>query len=300
MFMRWIASVIGQPCGHLRGLGRKDLPLDLGRAMSIGSGASGGGRHLFGQPKTRGMGFTCLGPTRWGGEHVQPGGIMARGYRCRSGGRVAMQPASSASFWRSIGLLRGRIDSVIQRLIEFVLRPANIPYGLALAAALPPDWPVYQQLFRHHADCQPGRLDRLARGPGPVPGDDRTMIRDRGGGSRRVECGSLAHMLAIAQTLHSLPPSRWQMPPDDLAETGLSFLPRPHPAGRSLGGAVERGAKHRLHQPGAPGSLSRAVCGGWRSGFNFLGDACAMQQTPMATDPDDPGTRANHRADHPD
>jgi len=45
------------------------------------------------------------------------------------------------------GYFGGRIDSLIQRLIEFVLSLPTIPIWLALAAALPPYWPIYQQYF---------------------------------------------------------------------------------------------------------------------------------------------------------
>jgi peptide/nickel transport system permease protein len=45
------------------------------------------------------------------------------------------------------GYYGGRIDAVIQRLIEFVLSLPTIPIWLALAAALPPGWPIYQQYF---------------------------------------------------------------------------------------------------------------------------------------------------------
>ena len=45
------------------------------------------------------------------------------------------------------GYYGGRVDVVIQRLIEFVLSLPTIPIWLALAASLPPSWPIYLQYF---------------------------------------------------------------------------------------------------------------------------------------------------------
>ena len=45
------------------------------------------------------------------------------------------------------GYYGGRIDTFIQRIIEFVRSIPNIPLWMALSAALPPDWPVIRIYF---------------------------------------------------------------------------------------------------------------------------------------------------------
>ncbi len=45
------------------------------------------------------------------------------------------------------GYYGGYVDMVIQRLIEFLLAIPQIPFWLALAAALPPDWPIVRVYF---------------------------------------------------------------------------------------------------------------------------------------------------------
>jgi peptide/nickel transport system permease protein len=45
------------------------------------------------------------------------------------------------------GFYGGAVDMIIQRLIEFLLAIPRIPFWLALAAALPPDWPIIKIYF---------------------------------------------------------------------------------------------------------------------------------------------------------
>ncbi|MBN2005155.1 MAG: ABC transporter permease [Anaerolineae bacterium] len=45
------------------------------------------------------------------------------------------------------GYYGGRVDTIIQRVIEFVRTIPNIPLWMALSAALPPDWPVIRMYF---------------------------------------------------------------------------------------------------------------------------------------------------------
>ncbi len=45
------------------------------------------------------------------------------------------------------GYYGGRIDTVIQRVIEFIRTIPTIPLWMALSAALPPDWPVVRMYF---------------------------------------------------------------------------------------------------------------------------------------------------------
>lgn len=45
------------------------------------------------------------------------------------------------------GYYGGRVDTIIQRVIEFIRTIPNIPLWMALSAALPPDWPVLRMYF---------------------------------------------------------------------------------------------------------------------------------------------------------
>ena len=68
------------------------------------------------------------------------------------------------------GYFGGRIDWVIQRVIEFIISLPTIPIWLALAAALPKNWSPLRHLLLHHAHHLADRLDRAgARGARPLP-----------------------------------------------------------------------------------------------------------------------------------
>ena len=51
------------------------------------------------------------------------------------------------------GYYGGRVDTVIQRMIEFLRSMPTIPLWMGLAAAIPLTWPPLARLFRHHRSC---------------------------------------------------------------------------------------------------------------------------------------------------
>ena len=123
------------------------------------------------------------------------------------------------------GYYGGRIDSVIQRLIEFVLSLPTIPIWLALAAALPPSWPIYQQYFVITLIVSLvgwTELGRVVRGRFLAMKNDDFVIAARldGASERRI---IFRHMLP-SLTSHIIASLTLAIPLMILAETGLSFL----------------------------------------------------------------------------
>ncbi|MFY0634164.1 MAG: ABC transporter permease [Vannielia sp.] len=123
------------------------------------------------------------------------------------------------------GYYGGRIDTVIQRLIEFVLSLPTIPIWLALAAALPPSWPIYQQYFVITLIVSLvgwTELGRVVRGRFLAMKHDDFVIAARldGASERRI---IFRHMLP-SLTSHIIASLTLAIPLMILAETGLSFL----------------------------------------------------------------------------
>lgn len=123
------------------------------------------------------------------------------------------------------GYYGGRIDAVIQRLIEFVLSLPTIPIWLALAAALPPDWPIYQQYFVITLIVSLvgwTELGRVVRGRFLAMKNDDFVIAARldGASERRI---IFRHMLPSLSS-HIIASLTLAIPLMILAETGLSFL----------------------------------------------------------------------------
>ncbi|MAQ84229.1 MAG: peptide ABC transporter permease [Maritimibacter sp.] len=123
------------------------------------------------------------------------------------------------------GYYGGRVDAVIQRLIEFVLSLPTIPIWLALAAALPPSWPVYQQYFVITLIVSLvgwTELGRVVRGRFLAMKNEDFVIAARldGASERRI---ILRHMLP-SLTSHIIASLTLAIPLMILAETSLSFL----------------------------------------------------------------------------
>ncbi len=123
------------------------------------------------------------------------------------------------------GYYGGRVDAVIQRLIEFVLSLPTIPIWLALAAALPPSWPVYQQYFVITLIVSLvgwTELGRVVRGRFLAMKNEDFVIAARldGASERRI---IVRHMLP-SLTSHIIASLTLAIPLMILAETSLSFL----------------------------------------------------------------------------
>lgn len=123
------------------------------------------------------------------------------------------------------GYYGGRLDAVIQRLIEFVLSLPTIPIWLALAASLPPSWPIYQQYFVITLIVSLvgwTELGRVVRGRFLAMNNEDFVIAARldGAGEARI---IFRHMLP-SLTSHIIASLTLAIPLMILAETGLSFL----------------------------------------------------------------------------
>lgn len=123
------------------------------------------------------------------------------------------------------GYYGGRVDVVIQRLIEFVLSLPTIPIWLALAASLPPSWPVYQQYFVITLIVSLvgwTELGRVVRGRFLAMKNDDFVIAARLDGASEARI-IFRHMLP-SLTSHIIASLTLAVPLMILAETGLSFL----------------------------------------------------------------------------
>jgi len=123
------------------------------------------------------------------------------------------------------GFYGGRTDAVIQRLIEFVLSLPTIPIWLAVAASLPPDWPIYQQYFVITLIVSLvgwTELGRVVRGRFLAMKNDDFVIAARLDGASEGRI-IYRHMLP-SLTSHIIASLTLAIPMMILAETGLSFL----------------------------------------------------------------------------
>ena len=123
------------------------------------------------------------------------------------------------------GYYGGRIDAIIQRLIEFVLSLPTIPIWLALAASLPPDWPIYRQYFVITLIVSLvgwTELGRVVRGRFLAMKNDDFVIAARLDGASEMRV-IFRHMLP-SLTSHIIASMTLAIPLMILAETGLSFL----------------------------------------------------------------------------
>ena len=123
------------------------------------------------------------------------------------------------------GYYGGRVDAIIQRMIEFVLSLPTIPIWLALAAALPPSWPVYQQYFVITLIVSLvgwTELGRVVRGRFLAMKNDDFVIAARLDGASEARI-IFRHMLP-SLTSHIIASLTLAIPLMILAETALSFL----------------------------------------------------------------------------
>lgn len=123
------------------------------------------------------------------------------------------------------GYYGGRIDAAVQRLIEFVLSLPTIPIWLALAASLPPDWPIYKQYFVITLIISLvgwTELGRVVRGRFLAMKNDDFVVAARLDGASEARI-IFRHMLP-SLTSHIIASLTLAIPLMILAETGLSFL----------------------------------------------------------------------------
>lgn len=123
------------------------------------------------------------------------------------------------------GYYGGRVDAIIQRLIEFVLSLPTIPIWLALAASLPPSWPIYLQYFVITLIVSLvgwTELGRVVRGRFLAMKNEDFVVAARLDGSSEARI-IFRHMLP-SLTSHIIASLTLAIPLMILAETALSFL----------------------------------------------------------------------------
>jgi peptide/nickel transport system permease protein len=123
------------------------------------------------------------------------------------------------------GYYGGRIDTIIQRVIEFVRTIPNIPLWMALSAALPPDWPVVKLYFGITIILSLigwTGMARVVRGRFLALRNEDFVLAARLCGSSEIRI-ILRHMVPsfLSYIIASLTIS---IPGTILGETGLSFI----------------------------------------------------------------------------
>ena len=151
------------------------------------------------------------------------------------------------------GYLGGRIDMVIQRVIEFLLAIPKIPLWMALAAALPPGWDPIKLYFGMTIILSLvgwTQIARVVRGKIISLREEDFVAAARIGGAP-TSAILLRHLLPcfLSYLIVSLTLAVPQM---ILAETSLSFLGLgPAAARHKLGRAAAGRAGDPLHRPAA-------------------------------------------------
>ena len=176
------------------------------------------------EPATR---CSCSAPTSWGATCCRGSCYGTRISLSIGLVGVALVAVPRASCSGGIsGYFGGVIDTVIQRIIEFLRSIPTIPLWMGLAAALPADWPRDAGLLRHHDHPLADRLDRPgARGARQVPVAARGGFR-HGGRAGRLQrsCGSSSATWCPSFLSHIIAAITLAIPAMILGETSLSFL----------------------------------------------------------------------------
>lgn len=181
-------------------------------------------RHLFG-PTEPGASMYLLGADRTGHDLLS---LLIHGTRISMtigliGVVVAF--ALGVTLGGISGYFAGRVDTVIQRIVEFFMSLPSLPLWLGLAAALPPEWGPLQRYFAISvvlAMIGWTYLAREVRGRFLALREEEfvTAARLDGNSRRRV---IFRHMLPSTSS-HLIAQLSLSVPAMILAETSLSFL----------------------------------------------------------------------------
>jgi peptide/nickel transport system permease protein len=123
------------------------------------------------------------------------------------------------------GYYGGRIDMIIQRIIEFVRSIPSIPLWMALSAALPSDWPIQRLYFGITVILSLigwTWMARVVRGRFLALREEDFVLAARLAGSSQIRI-ILLHMVPSFLS-HIIASLTLAIPNMILAETGLSFI----------------------------------------------------------------------------
>ena len=182
------------------------------------------------------------------------------------------------------GYYGGRIDTIIQRVIEFIRTVPNIPLWMALSAAVPKDWPIVRVYFAITVLLSLISwtwMARVVRGRFLTMREEDFVLAARLAGSseRRI---ILRHMLPsfFSYIIASLTLS---IPGMILAETGLSYLGLGLRAPAISWGVLLKDAQNVRTLALAPWVLLPALAVILTvMAFNFLGDGLRDAADPYA------------------
>jgi peptide/nickel transport system permease protein len=182
------------------------------------------------------------------------------------------------------GYYSGRIDTIIQRVIEFIRTVPNIPLWMALSAAVPKDWPIVRVYFAITVLLSLISwtwMARVVRGRFLTMREEDFVLAARlaGSGERRI---ILWHMLPsfFSYIIASLTLS---IPGMVLAETGLSYLGLGLRAPAISWGVLLKDAQNVRTLALAPWVLLPALAVVLTvMAFNFVGDGLRDAADPYA------------------
>ena len=182
------------------------------------------------------------------------------------------------------GYYGGTIDNVIQRLIEFIRSIPEIPLIMALAAALPADWPIVRIYFGITillAFVGWTGLARVVRGRFLSMREEDFVMAARFAGSSEMRI-ILRHMLPSFLS-HIIASLTLSIPRIILSETGLSFIGLGLRAPAISWGVLLQEAQNLRSVALAPWVLTPGLAVVTAVlAFNFLGDGIRDAADPYA------------------
>jgi len=209
------------------------------------------------------------------------------------GGRISLSIGLAGVFLALIlgvflggvsGYYGGRVDTIIQRVIEFIRTIPSIPLWMALSAALPPDWPVIRVYFGITIILSLigwTGMARVVRGRFLALREEDFVLSARLCGSGEVRI-ILRHM-APSFLSHIIASVTLSIPGTILGETGLSFIGLGLRAPAISWGVLLQEAQNVRSLSQAPWVFAPAfVIVLTVFAFNFLGDGLRDAADPYA------------------
>lgn len=182
------------------------------------------------------------------------------------------------------GYYGGRIDTIIQRVIEFIRTIPNIPLWMALSAALPPDWPVVRLYFGITVILSLigwTGMARVVRGRFLQLREEDFVLAARLSGSSETRI-ILRHM-APSFLSHIIASLTLSIPGTILGETGLSFIGLGLRAPAISWGVLLQEAQNVRSLSQAPWVFAPAITVVLTVfAFNFVGDGLRDAADPYA------------------